>query len=148
GYSLGDADLMRRAVSKKKMKDLMTHKQIFMDNGPKNPISPVMPDIAEKIFAEIEYFAAYGFNKSHAADYAVLTCQTAYLKAHYKEEYYTALLSVQRDVAEDVRLFTADCRRLGIPVLPPNINASDLDFTIEKTGNRRGIRYGLAAIKN
>ncbi len=87
-------------------------------------------------------------HNSHAADYAVLTCQTAYLKAHYPEEYYTALLSVQRDVTEDVRLFTADCRRWGIPVLPPNINSSDLDFTIEPAGKRRGIRYGLAAIKN
>jgi DNA polymerase-3 subunit alpha len=145
GYSLGDADMMRRAVSKKKVKDLMTHKQIFLDKGPERGVSP---ETAEKIFDEIEYFAAYGFNKSHAADYAVLTCQTAYLKAHYPEEYYTALLSVQRDVAEDVRLFTADCRRLGIPVLPPHINSSDLDFTIERSGGKRGIRYGMAAIKN
>ncbi len=148
GYSLGDADLMRRAVSKKKAKDLITHKQIFMDRGPKNGIKS---EVAEKIFGEIEYFAAYGFNKSHAADYAVLTCQTAYLKAHYPEEYYTALLSVQRDVIADVRLFTADCRRLGIPILPPDVNASDLDFTIEPLNDgsgKRGIRYGLAAVKN
>ncbi|MCC7451661.1 MAG: DNA polymerase III subunit alpha [Anaerolineae bacterium] len=150
GYSLGDADLMRRAVSKKKVKDLMTHKQIFIDNGPKHPTNPVPPEVAEKIFDEIEYFAAYGFNKSHAADYAVLTCQTAYLKAHYPEEYYTAMLSVQRDVIEDVRRFTADARRNGIPVLPPDVNASELDFSIEadKTGKKRGIRYGLGAVKN
>jgi DNA polymerase-3 subunit alpha len=89
-------------------------------------------------------------HNSHAADYAVLTCQTAYLKAHYPEEYYTALLSVQRSVIEDVRLFTADCRRFGISVLPPNISYSDLDFTIEPIAknNKRGIRYGLAAVKN
>ncbi len=88
-------------------------------------------------------------HNSHAADYAVLTCQTAYLKAHYPEEYYTALLSVQRDVIADVRLFTSDCRRLGIPVLPPDVNTSDLDFTIETlNGGKRGIRYGLAAVKN
>src|SRR5262249_20728331 len=87
---------------------------------------------------------------SHAADYAVLTCQTAYLKAYYPEEYYTALLSVQRDVIEDVRVFISDCRRLGISVLPPSINHSDVDFTIEPTGkgNQRGIRYGLGAVKN
>jgi DNA polymerase-3 subunit alpha len=93
GYSLGDADLMRRAVSKKKPKDLAEHKQKFMDQGPKYGVSV---EVAEKIFGEIEYFASYGFNKSHAADYAVLTCQTAYLKAHFPAEYYIALLSVQR----------------------------------------------------
>jgi DNA polymerase-3 subunit alpha len=152
GYSLGDADMMRRAVSKKKAKDLATHKQIFMDNGPKNGV-PV--EVAEKIFSEIEYFAQYGFNKSHAADYAVLTCQTAFLKAHYPEEFYTALLTVNRDKSEDVRMFTADCRRFGIPILPPDVNASDLDFLIEPTDElkedgtpKRGIRYGMAAIKN
>jgi DNA polymerase-3 subunit alpha len=151
GYSLADADLMRRAVSKKKAKDLQKHKQIFMERGPQNPVKPVPAEVAETIFEEIEYFAAYGFNKSHAADYAVLTCQTAYLKAHYPEEYYTALLSVQRDVIEDVRLFTADCRRFGIPVLPPDVNASELDFTIEpldEGSDKRGIRYGLGAVKN
>lgn len=153
GYSLGDADLMRRAVSKKKVKDLQTHKQIFMDKGPQYGVSA---EAAESIFADIEFFAAYGFNKSHAADYAVLTCQTAYLKAHYQEEYYTALLSVQRDVIADVALFTNDCRKFGIPVLPPDVNYSDLDFSIQtlagqqiKAGKpKRGIRYGLSAIKN
>lgn len=95
-------------------------------------------------------------HNSHAADYAVLTCQTAYLKAHYPEEYYTALLSVQRDVTNDVALFTSDCRRFEIPVLPPDVNTSELDFTIELIPDRttpdgkplRGIRYGLGAIKN
>src|SRR5258708_13223136 len=118
---------MGRGGYKKKAKDLQVHKQIFMVQGPENGVPA---EVAEKIFDEIEYFAAYGFNKSHAADYAVLTCQTAYLKAHFTEEYYTALLSVQRDVAEDVRLFMADCRRFGIAVLPPDINHSGLYFTI------------------
>lgn len=301
GYSLGDADLMRRAVSKKKKKDLDKHKEIFMEKGPENGV-PV--DVAEKIFDQIEFFAAYGFNKclvgstevidadtgrhvklvdlaegrakithtltldtdtlkiksgevthvhengvkpvyrlttalgrqieatanhpfylpsgwrtlgelrvgthiataryfsagvknkfpieqilsdltpilwdeiiaiepigeqmtydltvpgthnfiandiivhnSHAADYAVLTCQSAFLKAHYAAEYYIALLTVQRDVAEDVALFTADCRRLGIPILPPDINHSEFDFTIEETSDKRSIRFGLGAIK-
>lgn len=153
GYTLGDADLMRRAVSKKKKKDLDKHKDIFIQKGPENGVSV---EIATAIFDQIEFFAAYGFNKSHAADYAVLTCQTAYLKAHYPEEYYTALLSVQRDVIADVALFTSDCRRFGIPVLPPDINGSDYDFAIEVVaGNTRpdgssvrGIRYGLSAIKS
>ena len=86
-------------------------------------------------------------HNSHAADYAVITCQTAFLKCHYAPEYYTALLTVQRDKIEDVTLFTADCRRLGIPILPPNINYSELDFTIEDQDGKRGIRFGLGAIK-
>ncbi|MBE2194090.1 MAG: DNA polymerase III subunit alpha [Anaerolinea sp.] len=150
GYSLGDADMMRRAVSKKKVKDLQEHKARFVNNGPQNGITA---EVSEKIFDTIEYFAAYGFNKSHSADYAILTCQTAYLKAHYPEEYYTALLSVQRHSIDDVALFTADCRANGIPILPPDVNASDVDFTIEQTTDpvyrgRRGIRYGLSAVKN
>ncbi|MBX3085219.1 MAG: DNA polymerase III subunit alpha [Anaerolineae bacterium] len=95
-------------------------------------------------------------HNSHAADYAVLTCQTAYLKAHYPEEYYTALLSVQRDVIADVALFTSDCRKFGIPILPPSVNDSEVDFSIEEVPGRhtkdgrpvRGVRYGLSAIKN
>jgi DNA polymerase-3 subunit alpha len=146
GYSLGDADLMRRAVSKKKAKDLMEHKAKFIERGPERGVSA---EVAEKIFADIEFFAAYGFNKSHAADYAVLTCQTAYLKAHYPHEYYTALLSVQRHNIADVSLFTADARRSGIPVLGPDINISELDFVIQDVGGgKRGIRFGLSAIKN
>jgi DNA polymerase-3 subunit alpha len=88
-------------------------------------------------------------HNSHAADYAVLTCQTAYLKAHYPHEYYTALLSVQRHNIADVSLFTADARRSGIPVLGPDINISELDFVIQDVGGgKRGIRFGLSAIKN
>ena len=88
-------------------------------------------------------------HNSHAADYAVLTCQTAYLKAHYPIEYYTALLTVQRHNSDDVALFTADCRRYGIPILPPDVNASAIDFVIEHTpSGERGIRFGLSAVKN
>jgi DNA polymerase-3 subunit alpha len=88
-------------------------------------------------------------HNSHAADYAVLTCQTAYLKAHYPVEYYTALLTVQRHNSDDVTLFTADCRRYGIPILPPDVNASAIDFVIERApSGERGIRFGLSAVKN
>ncbi len=146
GYDLSEADLMRRAVAKKKKKDLEEHRATFMQRGPDRGV-PV--EVAERIFADIEFFAAYGFNKAHAADYAVLTCQTAYLKAHYPVEYYTALLSVQRHNSDDVALFTADCRRQGIPILPPDVNASAIDFVIEQTpSGERGIRFGLSAIKN
>lgn len=145
-YPLGEADLMRRAVSKKKDKDLQKHKTIFMERGPENGVDP---QTAEKIFADIEFFANYGFNKSHAADYAVITVQTAYLKTHFPEEYMTALLSVQRDDSAKVATFLDECRRLDIPILQPDVNESMLDFDIQPLSDgRRGIRFGLAAVKN
>lgn len=146
GYDLGEADLMRRAVSKKKAEALKEHKDIFMERGPDNGIPE---DVAEAIFDEIEFFANYGFNKSHASDYAVITVQTAFLKCHYPAEYMTALLSVQFDNSDKVATFLEECRRLQIPVLPPHVNHSAVDFDIEDTpdGNR-GIRFGMGAIKN
>ena len=146
GYALGEADLMRRAVSKKKPDDLNTHKAIFMQRGPENGVDA---ETAEEIFEMIEFFANYGFNKPHAADYAVITVQTAYLKCHYQEEYMTALLSVQRDDLGKVSTYLEECRRLNIPILPPDINHSQLDFDIERGADgKRAIRFGLAAIKN
>ncbi len=146
GYELGEADLMRRAVSKKKPEDLNKHRAIFMERGPANGIPK---ETAEDIFDLIDFFANYGFNKPHAADYAVITVQTAYLKCHYPEEYMTALLSVQRDDLTKVSTFLEECRRLDIPILPPDVNYSQLDFDIETLADgRRGIRFGLAAIKN
>lgn len=145
-YELGEADLMRRAVSKKKPEDLNKHRAIFMERGPVNGIPQ---ETAEDIFDMIEFFADYGFNKPHAADYAVITVQTAYLKCHYPEEYMTALLSVQRDDLTKVAVFLEECRRLDIAILPPDVNYSQLDFDIETMSDgRRGIRFGLAAIKN
>jgi DNA polymerase-3 subunit alpha len=104
---------------------------------------------AKAIFDDIEYFARYGFNKSHAADYAVLTCQTAYLKARYPVEYMTALLTVERNNTDKVSQFIDECRHLGIEVLPPDVNASGLGFNIEeKTDGSPKIRFGMGAIKN
>lgn len=145
GYALGEADLMRRAVSKKKEKDLKEHRDIFLKNGPENGVDA---ESAGKIFDDIEFFARYGFNKSHAADYAVITCQTAYLKCHYPHEYMSALMSVYYDVSTKVSLFIADCRRMGIKVLQPDVNYSETDFTIEESDGERHIRYGMGAIKN
>ncbi len=146
GYELGEADLMRRAVSKKKEKDLKLHRDIFLERGPQHGVDL---DSANKIFDDIEFFANYGFNKSHAADYAVITCQTSYLKMHYAAEYMTALLSVHRDDITKITTFLSECRRLGIPVLPPDVNYSAVDFDIQKQPNGvRGIRFGLVAIKN
>ena len=146
GYKLGEADLMRRAVSKKKEKELKKHRGIFIERGPKHGVDA---ETAAEIFDQIEFFANYGFNKSHAADYAVITCQTAFLKCHYPHEYMSALMSVYYDVSAKVSLFAADCERMGIEILPPNVNYSQLDFSIEPdANNNRHIRYGLSAVKN
>ena len=146
GYELGEADLMRRAVSKKKPADLNKHRAIFRQRGPQNGIPEA---IAEEIFDMIEFFANYGFNKPHAADYAVMTVQTAYLKCHYPHEYMTALLSVQRDDLTKVSTFLEECRRLDITILPPDVNHSQLDFDIEtRADGSRAIRFGLGAVKN
>ncbi len=146
GYDLGEADLMRRAVSKKKEKELMKHRAIFIERGPEHDVDP---DTAEKIFDQIAFFANYGFNKSHAADYAVITCQTAFLKCHYPHEYMTALMSVYHDDSAKVSQFAGDCTRMSIELLPPNVNYSMADFSIEthQDGNRH-IRFGMGAIKN
>jgi len=146
GYELGEADLMRKAVSKKLPEELNKHRQIFMERGPQNGIDE---ETAEEIFDMIAFFANYGFNKAHGADYAVITVQTAYLKCHYPEEYMTALLSVQRDDLSKVSTFLEECRRLSIPILPPDVNRSRLDFDIETVAEgRRAIRFGLGAVKN
>ncbi|MCI0714007.1 MAG: DNA polymerase III subunit alpha [Chloroflexi bacterium] len=146
GYDAGEADLMRRAVSKKKEKDLAKHRGIFLERGPQNGVDE---EAAGKIFDDIEYFANYGFNKSHAADYAVITCQTAFLKCHYPHEYMTALMSIHKDDTDKISIFVADAKRMGIDILPPNINKSSSDFDIEADDNgQRHIRFGLGAIKN
>ncbi len=156
GFTTSEADMFRHAIGKKKAAELEAQRHKFIrglvDNG-------IGQKTAEEIFGMIEYFARYGFNKAHAAAYAVITCQTAYLKAHYPVEYMTALLTVDKDDSDRVALEVVDCRRLDIPVLPPNVNHSDLHFTIEKcspSSNSRergiagksGIRFGLGAIKN
>ncbi len=146
GYELGEADLMRKAVSKKREKDLAKHKAIFRERGPENGVDE---ETSDRIFADIEFFANYGFNKAHASDYAVITVQTAFLKAHYPAEYMTALLSVQRDDSTKVATFMEECRRMGIPILPPDVNFSMLDFDIQTLADGvRGIRFGMAAVKN
>jgi DNA polymerase III subunit alpha len=156
-YTSGEADLMRRAVGKKKEKELKVHRDKFVPGAMKRGFSQ---QEAEEIWSAIEYFASYGFNKSHSAAYAVITCQTAYLKATYPVEYMTALLSVEKHDSEKVAIIVTECRRLGIPVLPPDINRSGADFSIEDPVvgpqadeskamvTQPAIRFGLAAIKN
>ncbi len=145
GYTPGEADLMRRAVGKKKEEELRKHREKFIRGAMERGIPE---DAAGRIFDDIEYFANYGFNKAHAADYAVITCQTAYLKAHYPVEYMTALLTVERHNIAKVGVLISECRAMGIQVLPPDINASDTLFTIEDTPSGPAIRFGLGAVKN
>ena len=149
GYSPGDADLVRKAVGKKIKEQLVRHRDRFVKGAQEH--SGLDEASAHQIFDAFEYFARYGFNKAHSADYAVITVQTAFLKAHYPLEYMTALLTVEQNNVKKIGLLIAEARRLGIDVLPPDVNYSDIDFTIEdktaETG-RPAIRYGLGAIKN
>ena len=138
GFSLGEADLLRRAMGKKKPEIIAGLKQQFIDGAAKNQIEQ---KTAEKIFELIEYFA--GFNKSHSAAYAVVAFQTAYLKAHYPSEYMAALLTSVMDSIDRVTFYVAECRRMGIAVLEPDINVSGEDFT----SDGKNIRFGLGAIK-
>ncbi len=141
GYEPGEADTIRKAVGKKKKDALLAHRVQFVKGCQARGIAR---EVAEGIFDDIEFFARYGFNKAHAAGYAMVTCQTAYLKAHYPLEYMTALLTVERHNTEKVGILINECRRMGIEVLPPSVNRSDLDFTIEG----KAIRFGLGAVKN
>ncbi len=146
GYSASDADYLRKAVAKKKVKEIKKHRIKFIEGAVKNGIPK---KTAEAIFGDWEKFARYGFNKSHAADYGMIAVQTAYLKTHYPVEYMTALLSVSQNDTDKVAAYVADCRHMGIEVLPPDVNTSAWDFTIEDFPDKKsGIRFGLGAIKN
>jgi DNA polymerase-3 subunit alpha len=141
GYSAGEGDLLRRAMAKKKPAELAKHREQFITRARARGTDP---DVAARLFGLIEPFAGYAFNKSHSAAYAVTTCQTAYLKAHYPREYLAGYLSAERDNAEKVGEAMAECRRLGISIRPPDANRSHVDFTLEEGG----IRFGLGAIKH
>ena len=141
GYSLGEADLLRRAMGKKKVSEMERHRAIFEKGAGAKGISTAE---ANRIFDLLEKFANYGFNKSHSAAYGVLSYQTAYLKAHYPVEFTAALLTVERANSDKVAQYVADANHLGIEVLPPDINESRADFT--PVG--QVVRFGLYGIKN
>jgi DNA polymerase-3 subunit alpha len=141
GFTPSEADLLREAIGKKKVQKLKRQRRKFIEGAVSQGIRE---DKANEIFDMLEYFGRYGFNKAHAAAYAVITCQTAYLKAKYPVEYMTALLSVEKGDTDKVAAGVAECRRLEIEVLPPNVNYSFWDFTLEGGA----IRFGLGAIKN
>ncbi|WP_295917131.1 DNA polymerase III subunit alpha [Anaerovibrio lipolyticus] len=141
GFTLGQADLLRRAMGKKKAAILMAQKENFLKGCESNGIDV---DLANKIFDLLTHFADYGFNKSHSAAYAYVAWQTAYLKANYPEEFMAAMLTSVMGTTVKVSVYIEQCRRMGIAVLPPDINASSVNFSVD--GN--AIRFGLAAVKN
>lgn len=146
GYSLGQADIFRKAMGKK-IPGVMRHEKRNFINGAKE--RGFTEKVAEEVFRLIEPFAGYAFNKAHATSYALVAYRTAYLKAHYPVEYMTALLSAYQEQTGKIATAVAECRRLGIRVLVPDINRSELSFSIEKEdGGTSAIRFGLAAIKN
>ncbi|MDM8532770.1 DNA polymerase III subunit alpha [Anaerolineales bacterium HSG25] len=146
GYSPGEADMIRKAVGKKIKAKIEEHRSKFVDGSVNNGIDK---KAAQSIYDDIEFFARYGFNKAHAADYGMVTCQTAYLKANYPLEYMTALLTVERNNTDKVSMLMGECRLMGIQVLPPHVNYSRIDFVIDdKTEEKPVIRFGMSAIKN
>ena len=145
GYSLGQADVFRKAMGKKIPEVMKKERRNFIAGAKKNGFSA---GVAAEVFALIEPFAGYAFNKAHSVSYALIAYQTAYLKANYPAEYMAAFLIIQAGQLEKVASAIAECRRLGIAVLPPHINRSQVTFSIEKNGDAPAIRFGLTAIKN
>ena len=149
GYTMGQADNIRRAISKKKMKVIEAERKVFVygdaAQGIPGAVAKGVPEaVAQSIYDEIVDFANYAFNKAHAVCYAVVSYQTAYLKCHYPKQYMAALMTSVLDSATKVSGYIAECKGLGIPTLPPDINHSDDPFTVEGDC----IRFGLGAVKN
>ncbi len=147
GYTLGGADLLRRAMGKKDPKKMAEERGKFVQGAAKT--NGIGAQLAGQIFDKIEMFAGYGFNKSHSACYGHISYWTAYLKANHPVEFMAALLSNEIHNTDKIGVFVSECHRMGIEILPPDLNASLLRFTPEVALNGvKGIRYGLAAIKN
>jgi DNA polymerase-3 subunit alpha len=145
GYSLGDADMLRRAMGKKKLEEMTKQRERFVKGALErgHPQKKV-----EKIFDLMEQFAGYGFNKSHSAAYAFLAFVTAYLKAHYPVDFMAALLTSETGNVSKVVKYINECREMNIRVLPPDVNASELTFTPVRDDKGDAIRFGLGAVKN
>ena len=148
GYNPGEADKIRKAVAKKKKRMMEQHKQKFRKGAIEKGFTP---EVADAVWGDIEFFARYGFNRAHATDYAVITGQTAYLKAHYPLEFMTALMTTERHNVDKLGSLIADARRNDLEVRGPCVNHSDVEFSIEHDpddSEHRFIRIGLGAIKN
>jgi len=141
GFSLAEADTLRRAISKKTPEIMAEARHKFIDGALKKKIDKVT---ADKIFSLIEYFSGYGFNLSHSAAYSMISYRTAYLKTNFPVEFMTALLTSERDNIDKVALYINEALRMGIKILPPDVNESFANFTVVE----KGVRFGLAAVKN
>src|SRR5688500_11333091 len=141
GFTMGQADVLRKAMGKKDPKVMAKQRDDFMAGARKLGINEKK---AGKIFELMEYFAGYGFNKSHSTAYALLAYQTAYLKANYPWHFAAALLTIESQNTDKLAVYLGECRDRGIPVLPPDINQSQLNFSVEPG---KGVRFGLTAIK-
>src|SRR5204862_149651 len=141
GYSLGEADILRRAMGKKKAEEMAAQRDRFIKGAQEKGLPPKK---VEKIFDLMEQFAGYGFNKSHSAAYAYLAYVTAYLKAHYPLDFMAALLTSETGNTAKVVKYINECREMGIPILPPDVNYSEWSFTPDG----KAIRFGLGAVKN
>ena len=143
GYSLGSADLLRRAMGKKIPAEMEAQRHLFIEGATARGVDA---RLADHIFDQMAKFAGYGFNKSHAAAYALLAYQTAYLKANYPVEFLAALMTLDLGNTDKLNVFRQELDRLGIRLLPPDINRSRVTFTVEP-GDKPAIRYALAAVK-
>ena len=146
GYSLGGADLLRRAMGKKIKAEMDAQRAIFVEGCAK--VNAIPADKANELFDLIDKFAGYGFNKSHAAAYALLAYQTAWLKAHYPHEFYAASMCYDMAQTDKLCIFVDDMRRLDVAVLPPDVNVSAAEFTVEASDDALAVRYALGALKN
>src|SRR5688572_15970899 len=142
GYSLGAADMLRRAMGKKKADEMEKHRQIFVEGATKKGVPSLK---ADEIFEIMSKFASYGFNRSHSAAYTVLSVQTAWLKTHFPAEFMAAVLTHNKNDITKLNFFLRECKRMNIPVLPPDVNESNINFTVNAKG---AIRFGLSALKN
>lgn len=145
GYSLGEADLLRRAMGKKKVEEMEAQEARFVEGAVARGVERAD---AERIFRLVEKFAGYGFNKSHAAAYALIAFHTAWAKAHHPAAFFAATLAYDIHDTDKLALLVEDMGRMRVPLLPPSINRSGADFTVEETGDGRlGVRYALGALK-
>jgi DNA polymerase-3 subunit alpha len=141
GFSMGQSDVLRKAMGKKDPKVMAKQREAFMTGTRANGVSEKK---AAKIFDLMEYFAGYGFNKSHSTTYAWVAYQTGYLKANYPRHFVAALLTIEAANTDKLAMYLGECRELGVPILPPDVNASELAFSVVP----EGVRFGLCAVKN
>jgi DNA polymerase-3 subunit alpha len=146
GFSLGQADILRRAMGKKKPEEMAKQKKVFLEGAAGKNVAAA---VAEQVFNLAEAFAGYGFNKSHSAAYALISYQTAYLKCHHPEEFMAAVLTCDKDNTDNLTKYISETRAMGIDVVRPDINESDADFSVVVgSDGKKFIRFGLCAVRN